>query len=221
MNPRLERRLKIAVFGGTGSTGQIVVREALLAGHDVVAFARDPGKLEVAAARLRVVEGQLTDEEAVERAVAGADAVISVLGPNGREEGRPLARGTARILAAMKRHGVRRIVLTTTVSAPDPLDGSELKLSLMTQGIKLLRRPAYDDILGIAEAARASDRDWTIFRVPWLTGGPKTGRMRIGYLGKGMGALLARANLGDFLVRQIEDPTWVRKAPMVCDDDAR
>lgn len=52
--------MKIAIFGGTGPTGQLVVREALAAGHDVVAFARNPGKLEVADARLRVVEGQLT-----------------------------------------------------------------------------------------------------------------------------------------------------------------
>jgi hypothetical protein len=80
-------------------------------------------------------------------------------------------------------------------------------------------RPAYDEIVGIGEAACASDREWTLVRVPWLTNGAKTGRVRTGYLGQGLGVRLARANLADFLVRQLDDPTWVRKAPMICDGE--
>jgi uncharacterized protein YbjT (DUF2867 family) len=49
--------MKVAVFGGTGPTGQLVLREALAAGHEVVAFARSPAKIGFADARLRVVAG--------------------------------------------------------------------------------------------------------------------------------------------------------------------
>jgi hypothetical protein len=156
----------------------------------------------------------------VGRVVADAEAVISVLGPKGRDRGLPVARATATILATMKQHGVHRIVLTATPSSRDPLDRPELKFDVMIQVIKLLMRPAYDEIVGIGEAARASDREWTLVRVPRLTNGQKTGRVRTGYRGQGLGAKLARANMADFIVRQLDDPTWMRKAPMICDGNA-
>jgi uncharacterized protein YbjT (DUF2867 family) len=37
--------MKIAIFGATGGTGRLVVEQALEAGHEVIAFVRDPSKL--------------------------------------------------------------------------------------------------------------------------------------------------------------------------------
>jgi NADPH-dependent curcumin reductase CurA len=48
---------RITVFGTTGRTGQPLVRQALGRGHDVVAFARSPAKLDVTDDALTVVEG--------------------------------------------------------------------------------------------------------------------------------------------------------------------
>lgn len=72
--------MRIAVFGATGRTGVPLVEQALERGHEVVAFARSPGKLGVDNPDLTVVEGDAYSGEGVAEAVAGADAVVSVLG---------------------------------------------------------------------------------------------------------------------------------------------
>jgi NAD(P)-dependent dehydrogenase (short-subunit alcohol dehydrogenase family) len=61
--------MRIAVFGATGSTGRSLVAQALNGGHSVVVCARHPEKLGIAHERLTVVEGDLSDVAAIERAV--------------------------------------------------------------------------------------------------------------------------------------------------------
>ena len=39
--------MKIVVFGATGRTGLPLVKQALDAGHQVVAFVRDPAKMPI------------------------------------------------------------------------------------------------------------------------------------------------------------------------------
>lgn len=72
--------MKLLVFGATGGTGKELVRQALQQGHVVTAFARDPGKIQLAHDELRVVRGDILEPESIETAVAGQDAVLSALG---------------------------------------------------------------------------------------------------------------------------------------------
>lgn len=116
--------MQIALFGASGAAGRIVVDQALAAGHAVTAYVRDAAKLGISSPQLTVIEGQLDDAEAIDRAIAGQDAVISLLGPKGDSAGLPVSKGTALIVAAMRRHGVRRLIATATPSASDPTTGS-------------------------------------------------------------------------------------------------
>jgi putative NADH-flavin reductase len=72
--------MKVVIFGATGGTGRELVAQALAQGHVVTAFARDPAKVRVKHENLRVVKGDMLDENAVAQAVAGQDAVLSALG---------------------------------------------------------------------------------------------------------------------------------------------
>src|SRR4051812_18786228 len=74
--------MNLTVFGATGGIGRHVVSQALDAGHHVTAYARNPAKLNLTHPNLTVIAGELSDRAAVGRAVAGADAVISALGPS-------------------------------------------------------------------------------------------------------------------------------------------
>ena len=82
--------MRIAVFGGTGVTGRLLIAQALDEGDSVTAYARHPEKLAIVNDRLTVVEGELSDAAAIERAVEGADGVISLLG-QGRPDRQPSA----------------------------------------------------------------------------------------------------------------------------------
>src|SRR5512144_1697482 len=128
--------MRLTVFGGTGAAGRLLVQRALEEGHHVTAFARDPTKLEPRP-NLDVVGGAIDDAAAVRRAVTGADAVISLLGPGRDRESIPaLVPGTRTIIAAMEDTGVRRLVATSTPSAPDPSDGRDLRITFLVKAVR-------------------------------------------------------------------------------------
>lgn len=210
--------MKIAVFGGTGATGKLLVAQALEEGHSVTAYARHPEKLGTEHDQLAVVPGELSDTVAIEGAVEGADAVVSLLGQGKPVKGTPIAHGTHNILAAMEKLGVRRIVVVATASASDSSDAPPLRSRLFIGFARLFMRAAYDDVVATAQAVRESDRDWTIVRPPFLKDGPKTGRVHVGYLGDGVtGTYLARANAADFILKQLRSDQYFGKAPIVTD----
>ena len=70
----------IALFGATGKTGHRVLTRALAAGCEVRALVRDPAKLVTTSPALTVIRGDVLDANAVDQAVAGSDAVLSLFG---------------------------------------------------------------------------------------------------------------------------------------------
>lgn len=208
--------MKITIFGATGRTGKQLVEQALGAGDQVVAYVRAPSKLEQKHERLTVIRGELKDREGIERAVNGADAVISVLGPRGSSKGKPITVGTQNIIAAMKKQGVRRLIISSTASAKDPKDRPELRFGVMIGMVKLFIRAAYEDIVSTAEAVRKSDLDWTIVRLSLLNNDPRSGKVKVGYMGRGeVRTRISRADIADFMLKQVKDQKYLGQAPLI------
>uniref|UniRef100_UPI00066C34C0 NAD(P)-dependent oxidoreductase n=1 Tax=Nonomuraea sp. SBT364 TaxID=1580530 RepID=UPI00066C34C0 len=104
--------MKIMVIGSTGRTGRHVLTQGVERGHEITAFARRP---ELLAGRADLADladvhrGDAHDPEAVRRAVQGQDAVIAAVGGS---------RIAATLITAMREHGVRRVVMTSSRSVP-------------------------------------------------------------------------------------------------------
>lgn len=207
--------MKVAIFGASGRTGRQLVRQAIDRGHKVKAFARTPAKIDVEHERLEIVEGDVQDPAAVERAVAGADAVISALGPTKNAPGPQVTRGTRHILAAMHRHGLRRIVVTGGAGVRDPHDRPNLLNRLVEIALKLVARHVYEDMRGATDVVRSSDLDWTVVRLPRLTDAPATGTVRSGYLGGDVGVQIGRADTASFILDQLDTHRYLRAAPVI------
>ncbi|KQO06690.1 hypothetical protein ASF06_16805 [Agreia sp. Leaf244] len=115
--------MKLTIFGSSGRTGIHLAEQALAAGHDVVAFVRNPAKLDLRHERLQIVQGELTDAVAVEDAVRDADAVLATLAPNlaGWSKDMPVAAGTRNIVAAMPhdKPGSGRVTVRTATGSGD------------------------------------------------------------------------------------------------------
>jgi len=207
--------MKLAIFGATGRTGQHLLRQALEAGHQVTVLARDPAKLSVQNERLTVVKGSLKDAGCVEQVVAGADVVLSALGPTNNQPTFEISQGTQLIINTMKKHGARRLVIAAGAGVGDPEDAPKLFNKLINVLLKTISKNVYEDMLKTVSLVRASDLEWTIVRVPMLTDDPKTGQLKIGMVGKGMGPRISRADMADFMLQQASTRQYVGKAPAI------
>jgi nucleoside-diphosphate-sugar epimerase len=207
--------MKITIFGATGGTGKQLVQQSLAAGYAVTAFVRDPVKLNVQHDCLQIVQGDVTDSAAVERAVKGAQAVISVLNTRRDAKGSPITQGTRNILGAMKKYGVRRLVFSAAPSAHDPQDAPDLRFKLMIGLVKLVARAGYEDMVGSAQAVRTSNVDWTIVRLPYPTDDPATGHVKVGYVNKATGTRISRADAAAFMLKEMQETLYLRQAPVI------
>jgi putative NADH-flavin reductase len=207
--------LKITLFGATGGTGKYLVEAALARGYYVTAFARNPAKLGLQSERLFTVEGDIQDPQKVFEAVAGADVVISVLGPTSNQPTFEVSRGMANILAAMQAYGVRRLVVSSGAGVSDLNDAPGLVDHLIGALLKLTSRHVLEDMRRTVDLVRTSDRDWTVVRVPMLTNDPKTGEVKVGYVGKGIGTRISRSDMAGFMLQQATDKTYLCQAPAI------
>ena len=203
------------------------MERAIAEGHDVTAFVRDPSRITARHERLDVVVGDAFDPESVREAVAGNEAVISVLGS--RKPSNPLhprrpgdpdgvaSAGSANIIAAMKEHGVRRFVCQTAwgvgESRQDPGFAGAFFMKVL---VPPLLRDEYADKEAQEKLVRQSDLEWVIVRPMILTNGSWTNYYRAGVdLKPGLRPYISRADVADFLMRQLTDDTFVRNAPAI------
>lgn len=207
--------MKLTIFGASGRTGIPLVEQALAVGHDVVAFVRDPARLPIQHERLQIVQGDATDAAAVEQAVAGADAVLSALGQSKGAPKDMQTVATRNIIAAMNKHGTRRLVSLTGAGVRAPQDQPKLFDHLIRLALKTFNGDVLKDAQGHAEAIRNSDLDWVIVRGPMLTEGAHTGNYRVGWVGVNTSSRIARADVADFMLTQVTDDTYLRQLPMV------
>ena len=207
--------MKLTIFGATGRTGHYLLERAVAAGHDVTVLVRHPAKLSLQNPRLKVLPGNLTDALQVAQAVSGAEAVISVLGPAGNAPVFEISEGTTNIIAAMQQQGVRRLVISSGAGVGDPNDAPKVFNRAMNVLLKLAAGNVYEDMRRTVALVRASGLDWTVVRVPMLTDDAPTGAVKVGYVGKGMGARISRADMAEFMLKQAADKTYVCQAPAI------
>ena len=132
--------MRVAVTGGTGFVGAYTVRAVLDAGHDVTLLVRDPARigetlapLDVTADDVTVVQGDMTDADAVGRAMTGADAAIHAAALVSLEKARGPEVLTANPL------GTRTVVDAALAAGADPVVYVSSTASLFQRGITTLR----------------------------------------------------------------------------------
>ena len=216
--------MKLTIIAATGGVGRELLEQAVAAGHDVTAVARNPGKL---SREVRAITADLAapDPAALESAVAGADAVLSGLGPHSNSDAGIASQGTPAIVAAMKATGVRRIVAVSaapvsTVPTPsrpnppkhDPGDGFLMRYLLSHIANARLGK-VFADLAQMEDILAESGLDWTVIRPPQLTGKPLTGTYRTAYGQNLKGGLsVPRADVAHLMLRVLNQPETIGQA---------
>ena len=207
--------MKLTLFGATGKTGLELLEQALEKGYEVTAYVRTPSKLTQQNSRLTVKQGDLSETDKVREAVRGADAVLSALGPVNNKPQTPLTEGFHVITDAMQQEGVKQLILVTGAGVPDPNDEPKFINHAISTLLKLMAGNVLKDSKGVVEVVKNSALDWTIVRVPRLTDKAATGTVKTGYVGTGPGTQISRADVATFMLEQLKDDTWLRKAPAI------
>jgi putative NADH-flavin reductase len=207
--------MKIVIFGASRGTGLKVLEQALAAGHTVTAFVRSPHKLTLQHANLTLFQGDVLDAAAVEKVIAGHEAVISTLGPT-----RPPIVGMMEIAArniinAMKKNGVRRLVSTTGAGIRQVQDQPKFIDRFISFLLNLLAKQVVLDSVANTNVIQASALDLTIVRFPRLIDGPHTGNYRVGYVDKDSSSQISRADAADFVLKELVEKKWLEKLPLV------
>jgi uncharacterized protein YbjT (DUF2867 family) len=202
----------VAVFGATGSIGRLVVARLLDDGHAVTAFARHPGRLDLAHPRLRPLAGDAGDPEAVARALDGHGAAIVTLGAGAALGSRIRSEGTLNVIRGMQRHGARRLIVQTTLGARESWSNLDFWWKRVMFGALL--RPVFCDHELQERLVEASGLDWTIVRPSAFTDRAPAGQVRTGFGPgeRGLALKIARADVAAFLVRQLAETAWIQRA---------
>ena len=207
--------MKIIIFGASGRMGIKVVEQALEARHLVTAFLRTPSKIAIQHPNLTLFQGDVLDAAAVENALAGQEVVISVLHTTRPPVPGMMETAAKNIISAMQKHGIRRIISTTGAAVPQPEDQPKFGDRLINALINIFDKNFVVDSSANVKVLEASDLDWTIARFPRLTDGAHTGNYRVGYLGKDSGTQISRADGANFVLKELTEKKWLRKAPVV------
>jgi len=208
--------MRVLIVGASKGIGLETTRQALEAGHHVRALARSISAIEVSDPKLEKIAGDAIEIEDIEAATTGMDVVIQTLGVGLGELLGPISlfsKATQVLITAMNDRGVKRLITVTGFGAGD----SAAQISCLQRvPFKMVFGRAYDDKTVQERLIRDSKLDWTIVRPGVLTSGRRTGRyLVLSEASRWRSGVISRADVAEFLVRQIEGTSYIGKAPVL------
>ena len=201
----------VLVIGASKGIGLETVKASLAAGHRVRAFARSV--MTLSGAGLERFTGDALKPGDVAAALDGVDVVVQALGVPVKDLLGPVtlfSNATSVLVPAMEKAGVKRLLAVTGFGTGDSRGSIGL---LQRVPFRLVFGRAYDDKDAQEMRIRKSELDWTFIRPGVLTPGSATGRYKVlSEPSSWRNGLISRADVAHFIVGQVDQPTYVRKA---------
>jgi len=207
--------MKLVVIGATRGIGRCLVELALEKRHEVTALVRNPDRLDAAAGRPTVVQGDILDAASVEKALEGSDAVCTTIGigPT-RKPVTVFSEGIRIVIAAMQATGTRQLACVTGIGAGDSKNHGGFFYDRIIN--PLLLKTIYADKDREEAVVRASDVEWVIVRPGFLTNGPLTGQYRVLTDLTGMTAgKISRRDVAHFVLTELTEKQYVGQTPLL------
>lgn len=211
--------MHLVIFGASGRTGNHLVRQAIGMGHDVTAFVRRSNKLSFSHERLRVIVGDARDRFNVDRAIHGAEAVITAIAPDLNDDEDTLPAIANVIFQSMKKHNVTRFV---AMSDSHVVLRPHLNVSVGQRVSQLFTLPSTARWLRISQkyvtAISANQSlQWSIVRTHQLYDGNYTGEYIVDTQNNKLNVSIKRANAADFMLRIASNGKHINEMPIISD----
>lgn len=205
--------MQVAIFGGTGATGQQLIEQALSSGHQVIALARQPAKIKQKDKYLTVVQGDILEQAKVSEVVKGAEVVLSALGVRKLGRSNIVSEGTQNIIRAMQEQKVKRLVCVTGIGVGNSRPQAKTLGVLFDRFLLpvLLANPFSDKELQ-ERLIQGSPLEWAIVRPASLTNGPLTGHYKVtDHTDFSIAGKISRSDVAHFMLSQAGKATDSRQ----------
>jgi putative NADH-flavin reductase len=206
--------MKVAIIGATGKTGYQTMLKALDLGHSVTAVVRDPGSIHLQHERLQLNQADVMERlEMLEDALTGQEAVISTIGiSTGLNSKISLySKGTANIIKAMHKKGVKRLTLISSIGIDETRDPN-VPFIFQDVFFPLIFSNSAADMREMEKNVTSSNLNWTIARSAGLVNKPPSWQYRV-VIAPSLPRpyTMGRADLADFMIKQLGNPEYFNK----------
>jgi putative NADH-flavin reductase len=172
--------MKIVIIGASGKIGSRIAEEAIHRVHEVTGISRNP-EGGIKNNKIRWIQADVLNTEALTVALIGQDAVISAFGIDWQkpETYHLFSDVASSIIQAARKAGVKRIINVGGAGSLEVAPGAQL---VDTPSFPEIWRQGANEQRKSLEVFRAEkDLDWTFFSPAIvIEPGPKTGRFRLG-----------------------------------------
>jgi uncharacterized protein YbjT (DUF2867 family) len=216
--------LKVLVVGATGGTGRAAVEQLLTDGHQVTAFSRQACERLTPTGKLNCINGDVMNSSAIDAVVQGHDVVIVTLGISENPFRVRLlgtsgtasdvrSQGTRNVIAAMRKHGVKRLVVQSSYGVGETREMLRFADRLF---FSLILKPQIDDTEIQEQIVRSSGVDWVIVQPVHLVDSDHVeSDPFISATGESRAMKVARSAVARFLATAVWDSSYTGKSVSV------
>ena len=207
------RAMRVAVVGAGGRTGRLVVEQAIARGDEAIAIVRKPEAHAFSSPGVHVRRADVRDAEALERALAGADVVVSTLGvARSRPPTDVYSSGSGNTLRAMAANGIGTLAVISAAPAGPRDEQPFLQRRVAMPILERFFGGAYDDMRRMETVLSGSESAWVALRPPRLVSRAPTGAYRIDQRPLRKARVLSFADLATALLDVIADASRFHRA---------
>lgn len=212
---------KVCIVGASGKLGRHMIQHALDRGYEVVGVCRERSveKLDAFKGRITIFPGATNDREVIKKAVAGCDAVLTVLVPWGFQQ---YSSGTAQAVLDAASPSARLVFSCGWHISRDGQDVYSLSFKAIEKAFKwiawLFRVGDLNDQVEACGRIFASNTRWTVVRGSALEDGNSQG---LPVWSKHVGDpvlssnITRRVDFALFMVSAIENDALIHEAPAI------
>ena len=206
--------MRLTIFGATGILGKALLQEALGDEHEVTALVRSPEKISAFSDQVNVVVGDYLDADVRARALDGADAVLSTIGPPMKRapNNGEYTKAMTELIGQMQSGGIKRIIAVGGAGLRLGDEKLGLQRAFMRLMLRLMGGKGYWDKEQEHNVLCASSLNWTILRPPQIASA--SGNFVVSRDGPAAFKADPR-QLARFMVASLNDSATVRTAPFV------
>ena len=207
--------MKIAIIGASRGIGYQLLKLAVEEGHEVTALLRNPDKLQIAYDNLHVIKGDILDPASVAAVTDDQGGICVCIGiPPSMKSVEVFSKGIENVLASINDNPEQKLIVITGIGAGESKGHGGFLYDRVFN--PLLLKEIYRDKDREEALIKESRANWLIVRPGFLTNGPRTGKYRVVENLTGVTAgKISRADVADFMLKQLMEPTYFGKTPLL------